>query len=188
MRISKEPEVRKQEIIDAAMGVFAEKGYEATTMKDIAQAAHVVPGLCYHYFQNKHALYQTAVTKYARTCARPMAELLEDTRLPLADCLDQMEALTLAQEGNYPYQSFFNGQGNELFHKQLEFYMAEEVAPALERYLRCRMEAGEVRGYDPALLTRFVLGGMTEVMSAEHLPAADRTAFLRQCLALLLAP
>ena len=30
MRISKEPEVRKQEIIDAAMGVFAEKGYEAT--------------------------------------------------------------------------------------------------------------------------------------------------------------
>ena len=39
-----------------------------------------------------------------------------------------------------------------------------------------------------APLTRFVLGGMTEVMSAEHLPAADRTAFLRQCLALLLAP
>lgn len=43
MRVSKDPEIRKQEIIDVAMQVFAEKGYETTTMKDIAKAADVVP-------------------------------------------------------------------------------------------------------------------------------------------------
>ena len=32
MRVSKEPEVRKQEMLDTAMRVFAEKGFEATTM------------------------------------------------------------------------------------------------------------------------------------------------------------
>ena len=41
MRVSKDPEIRKQEIIDVAMQVFAEKGYETTTMKDIAKAADV---------------------------------------------------------------------------------------------------------------------------------------------------
>ena len=46
-RISKEPEVRRQEILDTAMSVFMEKGYEAATMRDIAAAMHVVPGLCY---------------------------------------------------------------------------------------------------------------------------------------------
>lgn len=43
-RISKEPEVRRQEILDTAMSVFMEKGYEAATMRDIAAAMHVVPG------------------------------------------------------------------------------------------------------------------------------------------------
>ena len=61
MRISKDPEVRKQEIINTAMGIFSEKGFEAVTMKDIAQAVGVAAGLCYHYFPNKQALYETAI-------------------------------------------------------------------------------------------------------------------------------
>ena len=50
MRISKDPEVRKQEIINTAMGIFSEKGFEAVNMKDIAQAVGVAAGLCYHIF------------------------------------------------------------------------------------------------------------------------------------------
>ena len=36
-RISKPPEVRRQEILDTAMELFAEKGYEDTSMADIAR-------------------------------------------------------------------------------------------------------------------------------------------------------
>lgn len=36
-RISKEPEVRRQEILDTAMSVFMEKGYEAATMRVLRQ-------------------------------------------------------------------------------------------------------------------------------------------------------
>ena len=42
----------KRKIFETSMKLFAEKGYETTTMKDIAKAADVVPGLCYHYFKN----------------------------------------------------------------------------------------------------------------------------------------
>ena len=83
MRVSKDPEIRKQEIIDVAMQVFAENGYETTTMKDIAKAADVVPGLCYHYFKNKHELYETAVTQYARECSEPFVILFNRTDLSL---------------------------------------------------------------------------------------------------------
>ena len=65
-RISKEPEVRRQEILDTAMSVYMEKGYEAATMRDIAAAMHVVPGLCYRYFESKQMLYDTAIEQYVK--------------------------------------------------------------------------------------------------------------------------
>ena len=55
MRVSKAPEVRRQEILETAMKLFTEKGYEATSMRDIAQACGVVAGLCYRYFDWRSA-------------------------------------------------------------------------------------------------------------------------------------
>ena len=44
IRISKPPEEQKQKIIDIVMVVFAEKGYEHTVMRDIAETVRIVPG------------------------------------------------------------------------------------------------------------------------------------------------
>ena len=44
MRITKEPEERKQEIFDAALRLFGEKGYEKTTITDIAKEIGVAQG------------------------------------------------------------------------------------------------------------------------------------------------
>ena len=43
MRVTKEPEVRKQEILDTALKLFGENGYEKTSITDIAKIgrAHV---------------------------------------------------------------------------------------------------------------------------------------------------
>ncbi len=41
-RISKPPEVRRQEILDTAMELFAEKGYEDTSMADIARRMPII--------------------------------------------------------------------------------------------------------------------------------------------------
>ena len=43
-RISKAPEVRRQELLDTAMELFAQKGYEETSMGDIARAGGVAQG------------------------------------------------------------------------------------------------------------------------------------------------
>ena len=82
MRVSKAPEIRRQELLDTAMAVFAEKGYETTTMRDIAMAAGVAAGLCYHYFQNKEMLYRQAVEQYAARCAAPFLAVFRQADLP----------------------------------------------------------------------------------------------------------
>ena len=42
--------------MDAGLGVFVAKGIDRATVKDIAQAAGVTPGLLYHYFDGKETL------------------------------------------------------------------------------------------------------------------------------------
>jgi TetR/AcrR family fatty acid metabolism transcriptional regulator len=48
--------VRRGQILDAAAAVFADKGFHATTIRDIARAAGIADGTIYNYFENKTAL------------------------------------------------------------------------------------------------------------------------------------
>ena len=57
MRITKKPEIRRQEILDAALVLFGKNGYEKTSMADIAKYMGVAQGLCYRYFPSKEALF-----------------------------------------------------------------------------------------------------------------------------------
>ena len=54
-------DARPTEILDAALAVFAEKGYAATRMDDIAQRAGVTKGTIYLYFQSKDAVFRSLV-------------------------------------------------------------------------------------------------------------------------------
>ncbi len=47
---------RRNQILDAAAKVFAEKGFHPTTIKDIAAEAGIAHGTIYNYFENKTAL------------------------------------------------------------------------------------------------------------------------------------
>jgi AcrR family transcriptional regulator len=51
----------EQRIIQAAMTVFGEQGFQATTLKDIAAGAGISTGSIYTYFQDKEALFQATV-------------------------------------------------------------------------------------------------------------------------------
>jgi AcrR family transcriptional regulator len=48
-------------ILDAARRLFAERGYDATTLRGIAREAGVDPALVHHYFDGKHELFVQAL-------------------------------------------------------------------------------------------------------------------------------
>lgn len=54
---------RRRQILDAAVGVFARKGFNATRVSDIADEAGVAYGLLYHYFRSKDELLDTVFTE-----------------------------------------------------------------------------------------------------------------------------
>lgn len=52
-----EPGAREQEVLNAAAALFAEKGYAATTVRDIGQRVGLQGGSLYHYIRSKEALF-----------------------------------------------------------------------------------------------------------------------------------
>jgi AcrR family transcriptional regulator len=53
----REKEQRKVDILNAAREVFSSKGFNTTTMEEIALRAELSPGILYLYFENKEELY-----------------------------------------------------------------------------------------------------------------------------------
>src|SRR5580704_9136468 len=52
-------------ILDSALELFREKGFDATTMRDIAQKAEVATGAAYYYYPSKDAI---VMAFYERSC------------------------------------------------------------------------------------------------------------------------
>ncbi|MFQ7454815.1 MAG: helix-turn-helix domain-containing protein [Flavonifractor plautii] len=60
------------------MELFAEKGYEDTSMADIARRMGVVQGLCYRYFDSKRVLFREAMEQYVRECCAAGSPIIHD--------------------------------------------------------------------------------------------------------------
>lgn len=64
MRISKQAkETNRKKILETAAALFAEKGFEETTTRDIAAAVGMASGTMFNYFENKEALAMTLVSE-----------------------------------------------------------------------------------------------------------------------------
>jgi AcrR family transcriptional regulator len=55
---------KEERIQKAALKVFGEQSFQATTLKDIAREASISPGSIYTYFQDKEALFKATVNRY----------------------------------------------------------------------------------------------------------------------------
>lgn len=78
---------KRQRIIDAAYQVIAEKGYEKSSIKDIAHVAGVAPGLVHYYFTSKEEILSVLLMEASRQYTRHMENIhatVDSEQLPEA--------------------------------------------------------------------------------------------------------
>ncbi len=63
MRIIKDPEERKSEILDTAEMLFCTKGYSKTTVNDILNEVGIAKGTFYYYFKSKEEVMDAIITR-----------------------------------------------------------------------------------------------------------------------------
>ena len=111
-------DARPNEILEAALAVFAEKGFAAAKLDDIAARAGVSKGTVYLYFESKEAVFTALVQERLGPRVSEIANLARDHDGPIAPLLAQilrtlgfflrttdyvvLPKIVIAEAGNFP--------------------------------------------------------------------------------------
>ncbi|MEU0384507.1 TetR/AcrR family transcriptional regulator [Streptomyces chartreusis] len=75
----------EERALDAAMRVFWERGYEATSTQDLCDATGLGRSSIYNTFRSKHDLFERALARYLDAMTAVQTAVLDDVERPAAD-------------------------------------------------------------------------------------------------------
>lgn len=160
-------EAKRRQLLDAAVRVFARKGFHTARVGDVAEEAGVSHGLLYHYFTSKDELLQAIFTETWTELLGSLAAV-EESDAPAQEQLRQVTAILLRSWRRQPdvvrviVQEI--GRSSELGSRLGELRAVEQ---AIERIIRRGQERGELRaGVDPRLAATIVYGGVDEILTS----------------------
>ncbi|MDT0124135.1 TetR/AcrR family transcriptional regulator [Paenibacillus sp. RRE4] len=85
MRLMKNPEERRNEILDAAEILFVTKGYTKATIMDILHACDIAKGTFYYYFQSKEEVMHAIVMRFIMSGEAAARRVVVDPELSAHD-------------------------------------------------------------------------------------------------------
>ncbi|MDR5804803.1 helix-turn-helix domain-containing protein [Caballeronia sp. LZ001] len=185
-------------LLKHARKVFARRGFEATSVREIARDAGVDPALMAHYFGSKDDLWAAVVDQIA-TEAVPMIEAIANLRKTgLSRCERVMHALTILVDRVFLEPDiglFFSTAATEQ-GERLTFLVERLVRPhhdAMIPLLDDAMRSGELPKSDPEVVYWMIVNAISKTVSYSHvlesfssLPARPR-AFKRAVLGVVLS-
>jgi len=116
---------RKQEILQAAIQVYVEKGYAASEMSDIADRAGLAHGLVYYYFKNKKTLFRE-LYEYMMEQSRSFTKAYFENEGPIYDLFKGYALIVCERVMDNPALSRFYARISLDLH---HLYTPDEISP-----------------------------------------------------------
>ena len=185
-RTVKDPEERKAELLDTAMRLFAEKGYDNVSVRSVAREAGVAPGLAYHYFDSKQRLFDAAIGHYAERCSEGMRAALDDGALSLDEKIEGAIAAA-TEHAAFPHGSRLHAEGNGTLHDRLSLGICEAVRPRMQAALELDAARRGAPAGDAALLASMMVYACVGLASGPGMPDDAAADAARRYLGALVA-
>lgn len=172
-RWQRRPDARPQELLDAALALFVEKGYAATRLEEVAQRAGVAKATLYLYYDNKLELFKAVVRhalverfdEVAQAQGRRRIGAREELAALLTAFVERVASsslsgipkLVMAESGNFPEIARF-------YHDEVIARGRAMVVAALER----GAASGEFRKVDTEYAWRIVIAPLLFAIIWKH--------------------
>lgn len=171
---------RRQQILEAALDLFAEQGLNGATSKDIAERAEVTHGLIYFYFKSKEELFKAAF-EYAleRALARLDVAAIAQSDDPPEQALTTLLARMLDALNMPRMRSMSHLMMHAMAHEDWSAGPLHEcklqmrstiifVVDTVRAYLDRQVELGRLRPVNTEIVAKFLVAGAVSSVRWAH--------------------
>lgn len=132
MRIVKTADERKEEILDVAEQLFAEKGFDNASTNDIIKKIGIARGTLYHHFSSKEEILDAIVDRMISRSIAGARAIIKDKDIPLLDRLSgAFLTLNINTEAGVEVLAQIHKPQNALLHQKTQARLLGEVVPLI---------------------------------------------------------
>lgn len=163
---------KRRLILDSAVKVFADKGYDGTRISDIARDAEIAYGLVYHYFKNKEEILDTIFLERWGEFIEEI-EAISAARIGIEEKLFRIArviARAYSTRADWAKVLVFEIQRSQRLADPVRLQSIGCLFQRIAELLRSGQERGELRSdVDPELACYIFVGGLDIVVTSRVL-------------------
>ncbi len=169
---------RRQQIMNVAVGLFARKGYQGTTTREIAEEAGVNEALLFRHFPSKENLYWTIIEEQcsARGRRQRIDEILgsDDDDFQIFSRMAHEFLVRTPHDSQMTRLLWFTALENHTLSERFFRTYVADYYEALGSHIRERIRKGKFRKVDPLLAARGFFGMIVYHFLIQELFAGER--------------
>ncbi|MFW6064796.1 MAG: TetR/AcrR family transcriptional regulator [Candidatus Natronoplasma sp.] len=135
----KDPDDRKQELIDAAENLFSKVGFKETSVDDICDEVGVAHGLFYYYFDSKEDVIKAITERLIAELETKLEEIVEDTEMQADEKFKSFLDISLQRRKEKTYLLSFSSKKES---PELYYSLYDETVEMLTPYMTKIVEQG----------------------------------------------
>lgn len=143
MRVIKEAEERKNEILDVAERLFTVKGFDNATTTDILNEIGIARGTLYYHFKSKEDILDAMIDRITDRLIIEAKAIAQKKEIPVLQRLTMtIMALNVNNDLGYEIMEQIHKPQNALMHKKMQECLLSRVNPILTGLIEEAIEQG----------------------------------------------
>jgi AcrR family transcriptional regulator len=161
VRITKDSDERRTEIIDVAEELFLSQGFVKTAVSDIVHKIGVAQGLFYYYFKSKAEVLDAIAERYAEWMIRKIEVIVKDSAMDAISKIRQIFVVMFeVSKGKEELIDHIHQKPYEEMHRKLTLKTREKLIPIFSVIIREGMSQGLFRPGNPEAIAEILLSGI----------------------------
>ncbi|MDR1320986.1 MAG: TetR/AcrR family transcriptional regulator, partial [Gracilibacteraceae bacterium] len=157
-------------IIEVAARLFAEKGYEQTTIQDIVNDLGMSKGAIFHHFDSKEEIVEAVIGRHRDKLVAAAEAAADDKSVPVHERLIRTAmALHVSDDTGLKMAEHMHKPQNALMHMKIERMLFDDATPIMARVVREGVEQGIFDTPCPEEVIGMILTYSNSAFDAEHL-------------------